>query len=102
MKTLWKTMLGYAITALPWETIIAAVMNAGLGLLMKKLGDPAQAETAKAKILTMMNKVANQLIVLGAALEDGKITVEEAKQLLDAWTNQQPTPPALVAKVWPV
>ena len=94
MKTFWKTVLATVIKVLPLETIVATVLNAGLGLLQKQLADPAKAAETRQRLTTIISRIAKQLAVLASALEDGAISQEEASAILAAWQEQQPTPAA--------
>ena len=100
VKTFWKTVLATVIKVLPLETIVATVLNAGLGLLQKQLADPAKAAETRTRITTIIGRVANQLAVVAAAIEDGTITPEEASAILTAWQEQLPTP-AVANKILP-
>lgn len=93
-QAILKQVLKFAITKFPWEQITAIFLS----LALKWLSTQKPDEYDRAKRLA--EKLSDQLAVLCAAIEDDKITQEEAQTLLDAWADRMPTPHKVEEKVF--
>lgn len=87
MKTLLLALVSSAVRVLPWEQVTAVVLTKILEMVKTGNAD------ILSRVIRFTKKIAEQLAILVAALDDGKITVEEAHQVMSAWADQKATPP---------
>ena len=92
---IWTKILTAVAGRLPWERIAAFLMTKVLGKLMDKAPDSVE----KAKVYA--SRLADQLILFDAVLEDDKIDSDEVKAIkeaFEAWSKGDSTPEAIKKK----
>lgn len=92
-KTLLTTVLRVLVTKLPWELIVAKLLT----FILEKVQADRPAALPASKVF--VRRVAEQLAMLSAALEDDSVSIDEVKAVVNAWAEGEPTPKELEAKI---
>ena len=91
-----RSLLGYLLTKEALERVIATVFY-----LYVKLVELGKIESVTERVRRALLKISHQCLIVAAAIQDNRITVQEAAAILNAWSRGESTPRSIEDRVVP-